>query len=106
MQGWPYKRIAAEMNIHWHTVMTHATKIYQQHGVHGRYELARKLRVPLERPVTMKEEVLRRVKAGEDAVRIAREMGIGRNVVSAYKSDFRRKGIVVTVAARASAPLR
>jgi DNA-binding CsgD family transcriptional regulator len=106
LQGWSYKRIAAEMSIHWHTVMTHATKIYRQHAVHGRYELARKLRVPLERPVTKGEQIRARLEAGQGYGQIAREMGIGRKMVSAYASDFRRRGIVFDPRCRRSAEAR
>ena len=93
LRGWSYKRIAAEMKIHWHTVMTHATKIYQQYGVHGRYELARRVGVKLARPVTKGQQIRARLSAGQSYAQIAREMGIGRRMVSAYVSAWRRRGI-------------
>jgi hypothetical protein len=43
LKGWPYKRIAADMNITRGTVDTHAQAIYEQHRVHGRAELIRQL---------------------------------------------------------------
>lgn len=91
LKGWSYKRIAAEMEIHWHTVMTHVTKIYKQYGVHGRYELAKRVGVKLQRPVTDGQKIRVRLEAGQSYRRIAREMGIGKNKVSAYASEFRRR---------------
>ena len=82
--------IAAEMKIHWHTVDCHVRKIYKQYGVRGRYELARRVGVALERPVTKGERIRARLSAGQSYAQIAREMGIGRNMVSAYASAFRR----------------
>lgn len=90
LQGWSYKRIAAEMKIHWHTVDCHVRKIYKHYGVRGRYELARRVGVALERPVTKGERIRARLSAGQSYAQIAREMGIGRNMVSAYASAFRR----------------
>ena len=43
LKGWPYKRIATDMNISAGTVDTHAQAIYEQHRVHGRAELIRQL---------------------------------------------------------------
>ena len=101
LRGWSYKRIAAEMKIHWHTVVTHATKIYRQHGVHGRYELARRLGAALERPATKGEQIRARLAAGQGYGQIAAEMQISRRMVSAYASLFRRRGDGVAGAAGA-----
>ena len=92
LKGWSYKQIAAEMKIHWHTVDCHVRKIYKQYAVHGRYELARRLGLALERPVTKREQIRARLSAGQGYAQIAREMGIGRTLMSAYASEFRREG--------------
>jgi len=88
--GWSYKRIAAEMGITCGTVDTHARKIYAEHRVHGRWELAKQLRAGIERPATKRSEIKRRLEAGEDYGRIAREMGITRKYVSAEVSYLRK----------------
>jgi DNA-binding CsgD family transcriptional regulator len=89
LKGWSYKRIAGEMKIHWHTVMTHATRIYRQYGVHGRNELARRFGVTL--PPTRTEQIRARWSAGQSIRQIAREMELKENLVSAFVSEIRRK---------------
>jgi hypothetical protein len=55
LRGWSYKRIAADMKVAEGTVMGYASRVYAQHGVHGRYELAKKLGINLVRPLRKRE---------------------------------------------------
>ena len=48
LKGWSYKRIAQDLGVAEGTIMGCASRVYAQHGVHSRAELARKLGVTLD----------------------------------------------------------
>ena len=89
--GCSYKRIATELGIHWHTVDCHARKIYAQHGARGRYELAKKLGAPLEKPLTKREQVEPLFILGLTYRQIGAALGMKKNEVAAYVSQIRRR---------------
>lgn len=91
LKGWSYKRIASEMGITAGTVDTHARHIYKQHRVHGRWELARQLGVPLTRPITKGEQIRHRLADGQTYNQIAAAMGMTYHCVKQYAYEMRHQ---------------
>jgi DNA-binding NarL/FixJ family response regulator len=49
LKGWSYKQIAEDLKVAEGTIMGYASRVYPQHQVHSREELARKFGVALDR---------------------------------------------------------
>ena len=91
IKGWSDKQIAAELGISLEAEHGASKVLYKQHRVSGRRELARKLGAPIEPLMSKRAQVRAGLAAGQSAAQIARELGIGRKMVSVYAWQFRRE---------------
>jgi DNA-binding CsgD family transcriptional regulator len=107
LKGMKYEQIGRELGITPKSAKTYAGKIYKQHGVHGRAELARKLGVPHEALMSKRARVHARVAMGQSTAQIASEAGIARDMVATYAYRFRRaNGMVMTPRKREACAVR
>ena len=93
MEGWTSARIAAELEVSLATVTEHVKRLYRQHGVRGRYELAARLGAPLQRPPLLCDQVYARLAAGASYAQIAADLNIPRRRVAMYAWRYRRKAV-------------
>lgn len=91
LKGWAYQKIARDLGVGFGTVHIHVKKIYKQHRVRGREELARQLGITLPPRLSAKrEEVRRRLEAGQPLHRIVGETGLTLNAVNHHMRNIRR----------------
>jgi hypothetical protein len=102
LQGWTYKRIAADLQITLGSANRYGTRLCAEHGVRTRRALAAKLGVPPEQLLTKRDRIYAALAAGKRICQIVRETGFAKGTVCNYACRFRQGPLSGRVTASAS----
>jgi DNA-binding NarL/FixJ family response regulator len=100
LRGLSYAQIGSELGLSERTINDYASRVYAQHGVHGRRELARKLDRPDPAP-TKQSQVRMHLDAGLSLADISARMGISLKAVRHHMYALRKRGPAIDQSVRA-----
>ena len=90
LEGLTYRQIAADLNTNLDSVSNCVRRIFAEHGVRTRRELAIKLGVPPEQLPLKRDRVFAALAAGMSVSQIIRETGFAKGTVTHYASQYRQ----------------